>query len=270
MIDLTRRRVLTALSAAAVGACASPDEFLASTPAASASTPDEETRRLQTLVKLRLPGALYPADVLERTQFSGIWAVRNPRALPRYFDEKLEWCINMPNPVGLQGLPRAMRKESLQQRKKAMVREIKLSEWPLIKGTTRPVAIVYAAWDCPYCRHMEADLRKAGISYYLIPTGLNKQSASVSKALYGSPDFQDAWHDLTTTGQTSERASAARPYPDSNAADIAFLFMLPGKPTPLTPLMILSDGQVLEGWEAGLFMPVLDRYVAAEAFFDAA
>ncbi|WP_454721834.1 MULTISPECIES: thioredoxin fold domain-containing protein [Cupriavidus] len=270
MIDLTRRRVLAALSAAAVGACASPDEFLASAPAASAAPPDEETKRLRTLVKLRLPDALYPADVLERTQFSGIWAVRNAKALPRYFDEKLEWCINMPNPVGLQGLPRAMRKDALQQRKKAMVREIKLSEWPLIKGTTKPVAIVYAAWDCPYCRQMEADLRQAGISYYLIPTGLNRQSAAVSKALYGSPGFQDAWHDLTTTGRTSERASTAQPYPDSHASDIAFLFMLPGKPTPLTPLMIFLDGQVLEGWEAKVFMPVLERYVAAEAFFDVA
>ncbi|NYH98584.1 thioredoxin fold domain-containing protein [Cupriavidus plantarum] len=264
MVDFTRRRVLTALSAAAISGCASPDDFVADPRADSASPPDEATRQLRRLVNARLPGALYPADSLERTQFSGIWAVRNPRVVPRYVDDKLEWCINMPEPIGLQSLSRTISNASLQQRKRAMVREIRLSEWPLIKGKSKPVAVVYAAWDCRYCRSMEEDLRKAGISYYLVPTGLNRQSRSIAEALYGSPNFQNAWHDLASTGHTTEQPVVAQPYPEAQARDIAFLFMLPGKPTPPTPLTIFADGQVLEGWDADDFMPILYRYIAAD------
>ncbi|SAI35244.1 Uncharacterised protein [Bordetella ansorpii] len=255
-----RRALLAALGGAAL-ASAFPGRLLA------AGTSRAEQDKMRAYFETRLPNTLRQGDVLQKTRYGGIWAVRNPQALPRYFDEKVEWFINMPNPVGLQGLPHTMKQAFIEARKQAMVREIDVSQWPLIPGKTRPLAVVYGAWDCPYSRRMEADFRKAGISYYLVPGGLSEQSFALAQSLYAHPEFARIWHELITTGQTRERGPGDRKYPLDDATDFAFLFMMHGKPTPRTPLVVFADGELREGWDSADGMRVANQRLSQKRFF---
>ncbi|QDJ38365.1 hypothetical protein CBR67_17685 [Bordetella hinzii] len=173
----------------------------------------------------------------------------------------------MPSPVGLQGLPHTMKQEFVEARKAEMVRQINLAQWPLIKWKSKPLAVVYGAWDCPYSKKMEADFRRAGISYYLVPLGLNPQSNAIAQTLYGNPNFQQVWQDLITKGTTEATIQGNGAYPVDDANDLAFLFMFHGQSTPKTPIVIFSDGSMVEGWDSKRFMPIANKHLSQQHFF---
>ena len=228
----------------------------------AAGTPEFEAR--QRLLK-HFPKALLRGDYVARTQFASVWAIRNAeKTLPRYFAGELNWTINVPEPYGFLTFKEFyLSKPQFDVMRKTLASQIDLKPWFLVKGKTRPTLVVYSAWDCPYSRKMEADMRRAGISYYLIPSGLTAQSKALAERIYATPEFDRQWQELLTRGAISGRPGVqARPYPEEMATDLAFLFKTSAgvpAPAPATPLFVFRDGRSGEGWSSERSLPLVRK-----------
>lgn len=249
-LDQPLRHISHALTPAASGV-----------PAAQPNTPQHQARQRMAQ---RFPDAFLRGDYVDSTQFSGVWAIRNKEpTLPRYFSEALDWVINTPEPMGYMVTSPEHSKAIFDAQRKALAQEIDTTPWPLVPGKTKPKVVVFSAWDCPYSRQMEADLRKAGISYYLIPSGLNEQSKALAARIYGTPQFHQQWNELLAKGRISSAiGTQSQPYPEHAATDIAFVFKVVNgvpSPVPQTPLFVMKDGRSGEGWSKKQMLPLIQK-----------
>lgn len=264
-----RRSALVSLGALAASGCALDEKLrISAAPTATnagsgtAQTTSVEAEKLADFQR-RYPDAMRPGDYVEKTQFSNVWAIRNQnRTLPRYLYNDMTWGVNFPAPNGFLTV-KGGTKEDFRKIRAQLANEIDTSPWILIKGSTKPVAVVYSAWDCPFSRKMEMDMRRAGLSYYLIPSGLHESSNATARKIYGLPQFEKYWTELLTKGLISSPITGTpKPYPEDAATDIAFLFIVPtgaGAPAPSTPLTILRTGVSMEGWNTEKFLPLVRK-----------
>ena len=265
-----RRTAFVSLGALATSGCALDEKLRVS----AASTTDvtsgaEQTQAISVEAEKladfqrRYPDAMRPGDYVEKTQFRDVWAIRNRnRTLPRYLYNDMTWGVNFPAPNGFLTV-KGGTKDDFRRIRAQLANDIDTSPWILIKGKTKPVAVVYSAWDCPYSRKMEMDMRRAGLSYYLIPSGLHESSNATARKIYGLPQFEKYWTELLTKSLiTSPIIGKSKPYPEDAATDIAFLFIVPtgnGAPAPSTPLTILRNGVSMEGWNTEKFLPLVRK-----------
>lgn len=225
-------------------------------------TPEFEARQ-QLLA--RFPKALLKGDYVARTEFEEVWAIRNTsKTLPRYFGADMKWYINVPEPFGfMETCEQPLGKAGFDAMRKGLAAQIDTKPWHLVKGRGRPVLVVYSAWDCPYSRRMEAELRRAGISYYLVPAGLEDKSTALARRIYATPEFDRQWQELLTKGTISGKLGVqARPYPEDAATDLAFIFKTVSgipSPAPATPLFIFKDGRSGEGWKTETMLPLIRK-----------
>ena len=233
--------------------------------AAGLNTPGTPEYAARQQLLARFPQGLLKDDYVARTEFDSVWAIRNTtKTLPRYFGADMKWYINVPEPYGfMETREQPLGKAGFDAMRKGLAAQIDTKPWHLVKGKGRPVLVVYSAWDCPHSRNMEAALRRAGISYYLVPSGLEEKSTALARRIYATPEFDRQWQELLTKGSISGKLGVqAQPYPEDRATDLIFIFKTVSgipSPAPSTPLFIFKDGRSGEGWRAESMLPLIRK-----------
>lgn len=102
--------------------------------------------------------------------------------------------------------------------------------------------IMVSALDCPACLHIERELSKRKVSYYVVPSFLNQQNKQFSKNAYCATDSAKVWkaYMMRESNVLALNANNCN-YPESDIKDLSS--MLGGA----TPAAIFSDGGIMVG-----------------------
>ena len=147
---------------------------------------------------------------------------------------------------------------------KERVGQLPLERLILVKRSKPPVAVIWSAPDCPFCRRLEEALEQEGVSAYVAPVGLAEEGYQRAAAAYCSNDPGKAWS-AAMLGKPA--AGPPRPgctYPRDMLGDIGFFF---GQGRLATPIVVFADGSTVTGWDDRRARARLREKIAQQIFF---
>ena len=147
---------------------------------------------------------------------------------------------------------------------KERVGQLPLERLILVKRNKPPVAVIWSAPDCPFCRRLEEALEQEGVSAYVAPVGLAEEGYQRAAAAYCSNDPGKAWS-AAMLGKPA--AGPPRPgctYPRDMLGDIGFFF---GQGRLATPIVVFADGSTVTGWDDQRARARLREKIAQQIFF---
>ena len=209
---------------------------------------------------------LRPGHRVEPTVFPGYYAVRSGAvgAPSAYFREDMVWTANVRAAGWTIGSATESSPEGRIRWLKEQVRQLPLERLILVKRNKPPVAVIWSAPDCPFCRRLEEALEKEGVSAYVAPVGLSEEGYQRAAAAYCAKEPGKAWS-AAMLGKAA--AGPPRPgcaYPRDMLGDIGFFF---GQGRLATPIVVFADGSTVAGWDDQRAPARLREKIAQQIYF---
>jgi thiol:disulfide interchange protein DsbC len=230
--------LLAALSLALPPTAAAQDAKPDANPAAPAAKDAADVKRL---LETKFPGAAI--GNVAKSPYFGLYEVQ--------FDDRIVYTDADVRYVVVGAIFDADRKQNLTE---ARMRELNRVAWdalPLdlafkrVKGSgTRKLAI-FADADCPYCKRLEADIRRLDdvtIYTFLFPIDqLHPDSSRKSAIIWCAPDRAKAWDDFFASGKLPANKGDC-PTPIKDTAQLGNRLHVSA-----TPTLVFADGTVVPG-----------------------
>ena len=203
---------------------------------------------------------------VEPTVFPGYYAVRSggPGDPAAYFRDDMVWTGNVRS-AGWSAVSESESSAEGQTRwLKEQVKNLPLDRLILVKRSKPPVAVIWSAPDCPFCRRLESALEREDVSVYVAPVGLSADGYQLSSEVYCAKDAAKAW---TAAMQGSQVDSTPKPlctYPRDMLGDIGFFI---GRGRIVTPIVAFADGTTITGWDDERALARLREKIAQQVFF---
>lgn len=185
---------------------------------------------------------------IEPTIFKGYYAVRTSKSggASAYFREDMAWLGNIKSPGWSIQSPADNSSGGKRAWLQQQLGQVPLDRLVLVKRSTPPVAVIWSAPDCPYCRMLEKALEQEGASVYVAPVGVSESGFGQAAKVYCSGQPAQTWKAvMQNAGATDDLPKPACDYPRDMLSDIGFFF---GMGRPVTPIVIFADGFTITGW----------------------
>ena len=218
-------------------------------PAKPGST-SADAAAVKKLLETKFPGA--EISNVSKSPYFGLYEAQ--------FDDRLVYTDANVTYVFVGAVFSAENKENLTD---ARLRELNRVAWdslPLnlafkrVKGNGSRRLVIFADADCPFCKKLEADLKRVDdvtIYTFLFPIGeLHPDAARKSAILWCAPDRAKAWEAYFDTGKLpSNKGDCPTPIADTEQL---------GKRLHVaaTPTLVFADGSVVPG---AIPLPQLER-----------
>jgi len=203
---------------------------------------------------------------IEPTIFKGYYAVRTGKigSASAYFREDMAWLGNVKSPGWSIQLPAENSSEEKRAWLQQQLEQVPLDHLILVERSTPPVAIIWSAPDCPYCRLLEKALEQEGASVYLAPVGVSESGFEQAAKVYCSGQPAQAWKTVMQNTGADGLPKPACEYPRDMLNDIGFFL---GMGRLATPIVIFADGFTITGWgEQGQVL--LRQKISDKVFFN--
>jgi hypothetical protein len=210
----------------------------------------EELKPEQVRQKIIKIYSLTPSHIVEPTFAKNIWAIRSQNGARFFIDEKLEATLNN-GPKNIKNWASRLSKQEqtplaeVEQKQRFQgVYQAAINEtFKIAIGSPSDGAMIMAsAIDCPACLHIEKELSKRKVSYYVSPSFLDSNNKKFSKNSYCATAQAKVWkaYMLRETNVPLSNNDDCN-YPEVEIKD--FSAMLGGS----TPTAIFPDGTILVG-----------------------
>ena len=203
---------------------------------------------------------------IEATVFPDYYAVRsgNVGGPAAYFRNDMMWTANIKS-TGWSTMPLSESSaESQAHWLKEQVEHLPLDKLILVKRDKPPVAVIWSAPDCPFCRRLESALERENVSVYVAPVGLSEEGYRLSAELYCAQDPAKAWTATMQGGQVNNTPRPGCVYQRDMLGDIGFFI---GRGHPVTPIVAFADGTTITGWDDEHALVRLREKIAQNIFF---
>lgn len=184
---------------------------------------------------------------IEPTIFKGYYAVRASQAggASAYFREDMGWLGNIKSPGWVIQSPAEDNPAYKHTWLRQQLAQIPLEQLVLVKRSTPPVAVIWSAPDCPYCRKLEKTLEQENASVYVVPVGVAENGFRQAARVYCADDPAQAWRKVMQGSEINGQAKTSCQYPRDMLNDIGFFL---GMGRLATPIVIFADGFTITGW----------------------
>ena len=203
---------------------------------------------------------------IEPTVFSGYYAVRSgsiggPAA---YFRQDMLWTANVKTSGWSANASSESSAEAQANWLREQVEHLPLDKLIFIKRNKPPIAVIWSAPDCPFCRRLESALERENVSVYVAPVGLSEEGYQLSAELYCAQDSAKAWTAAMQGGQVNSTPRPGCVYQRDMLGDIGFFI---GRGHPVTPIVAFADGTTITGWDDEHALVRLREKIAQNIFF---
>ena len=135
------------------------------------------------------------------------------------------------------------------QRNSKHLEYLPLDRFIRVNARVRPSLVIYSAPDCPVCVTLERELRRENIGYYVVPTWLNENNATVVKSVYCSEASGTAWERMMERTPINLPTRIGCEFFTQDFMDVRYVFGI-DKTRTSTPMVIFPDGDVLIGYSS--------------------
>ncbi len=203
---------------------------------------------------------------IESTVFPRYYAIRSggPGDPAAYFRDDMTWTGNVRSSGWSASFESENSSEGQVRWLKEQVRSLPLDRLILVKHSKSPVAVIWSAPDCSFCRRLESALEKEDVSFYVAPVGLSPDGYQLSAEIYCSKDSAKAWTAKMQGRQIDSIPMPSCTYPRDMLADIGFFV---GRGRVVTPIVVFADGSTISGWDDEQGLVRLREKIAQKIFF---
>lgn len=203
---------------------------------------------------------------VESTVFPGYYAVRSggPGEAAAYFREDMSWMGNVRSQGWTTSSISENSSEGQRRWLKDQVSHLPLDQLILVKRSKPPVAVIWSAPDCPFCRRLEKALEQEDVSVYVAPVGLSIDGYRRSAEIYCAMDSAKAWISAMHGSQVDSKQRPSCAYPRDMLGDIGFFV---GRGRVVTPIVVFADGSTITGWDDEHALARLREKIAQKIFF---
>lgn len=204
---------------------------------------------------------------IEPTLFKGFYAVRTGQAggPSAYFREDMGWLGNIKSPGWVIQSPAEDNPAYKHTWLRQQLAQIPLEQLVLVKRSTPPVAVIWSAPDCPYCRKLEKTLEQENASVYVVTVGVAENGFRQAARVYCADDPAQAWRKVMQGSEINGRAKTSCQYPRDMLNDIGFFL---GMGRMATPIVVFADGSTVIGWNDQNAWMLLRKKISEQIFFN--
>lgn len=209
--------------------------------AGKADAATRDAAAVRKLLETKFPGAVI--SNVSRSPYFGLYEAQ--------FDDRLVYTDAQVTYVLVGAVFNADTKENLTD---ARLRELSRIPWDTlpfnlafkrVKGNGSRRLAIFADADCPFCKKLEADLRRVDditIYTFLFPIGeLHPDAARKSAILWCAPDRAKAWEVYFASGKLPDNKGDC-PTPIAETAELGKRLQIGA-----TPTLVFADGSVVPG-----------------------
>jgi len=215
---------------------------LADEPRTDAAAPaSPEAAAVKKLLEAKFPGAAI--SNVAKSPYFGLYEAQ--------FDDRVVYTDAGVNYVVVGAIYDANTKKNLTEARQRELNRVAWDSLPLnlafkrVKGNGTRKFAIFADADCPFCKHLEGDIRKLNdvtIYTFLFPIDqLHPDASRKSAIIWCAPDRAKAWDDFFASGKLPDNKGDC-PTPIKETAALGEKLHVSA-----TPTLVFADGSVVPG-----------------------